>query len=58
MRGLYFEEMKEGAEFSHPFTRTVTEMDNVLFTPLTMNVVPIHLDGEYAKANLPHMAGG
>ncbi len=53
MRGLYFEEMKEGAEFSHPFTRTVTEMDNVLFTSLTMNVAPIHLDEEYAKANLP-----
>ena len=53
MRGLYFEEMAEGAEFSHPFTRTVTEMDNVLFTSLTMNVAPIHLDEEYAKAHLP-----
>jgi acyl dehydratase len=53
MRGLYFEEMEDGAEFSHPFTRTVTEMDNVLFTSLTMNVAPIHLDEEYAKANLP-----
>jgi acyl dehydratase len=53
MRGLYFEEMEDGAQFSHPFTRTVTEMDNVLFTSLTMNVAPIHLDEEYAKANLP-----
>ena len=53
MRGLYFEEMKEGAEFSHPFTRTVTEMDNVLFTSLTMNVAPIHLDEEYARTHLP-----
>jgi acyl dehydratase len=53
MRGLYYEEMIDGAEFSHPFTRTVTEMDNVLFTSLTMNVAPIHLDEEYAKANLP-----
>lgn len=53
VRGLYFEEMEEGAEFSHPFTRTVTEMDNVLFTSLTMNVAPIHLDEEYAKAHLP-----
>lgn len=53
MRGLYFEEMLEGAEFKHPFTRTVTEMDNVLFTSLTMNVAPIHLDEEYARANLP-----
>jgi acyl dehydratase len=53
MRGLYFEEMEDGAQFSHPFTRTVTEMDNVLFTSLTMNVAPIHLDEEYAKAHLP-----
>lgn len=53
MRGLYFEEMLDGAEFRHPFTRTVTEMDNVLFTSLTMNVAPIHLDAEYARANLP-----
>jgi acyl dehydratase len=53
MRGLYFEEMEDGAQFSHPFTRTVTEMDNVLFTSLTMNVAPIHLDEEYARANLP-----
>jgi len=53
MRGLYFEEMQDGAQFSHPFTRTVTEMDNVLFTSLTMNVAPIHLDEEYAKAHLP-----
>lgn len=53
MRGLWYEEMKEGLEIQHAFTRTVTEMDNVLFTSLTMNVAPIHLDEEYAKANLP-----
>lgn len=53
MRGLYFEEMTPGAEFRHPFTRTVTEMDNVLFTSLTMNVAPIHLDAQYARENLP-----
>ena len=29
MRGLYFEEMEDGAQFTHPFTRTVTEMDDV-----------------------------
>src|SRR5260370_16655492 len=45
--------MEEGAQFSHPFTRTVTEMDNVLFTSLTMNVAPIHLDEEYARTHLP-----
>ena len=37
MRGLYFEEFEVGRVYKHPFTRTVTEMDNVLFTSLTMN---------------------
>ena len=53
MRGLYFEEFVDGMEIKHSFSRTVTEMDNVLFTSLTMNVAPIHLDEEYSKANLP-----
>jgi acyl dehydratase len=53
MRGLYYEEMDEGAEFKHPFTRTVTEMDNILYTSITMNVAPIHLDEEYCAKNIP-----
>ena len=38
MAGLYYEEFAVGQEFNHPWTRTVTEMDNVLFTTMTMNV--------------------
>ncbi|MDT4933571.1 MAG: hypothetical protein QOK11_1463 [Pseudonocardiales bacterium] len=52
MRGLYFEEFEVGRVYKHPFTRTVTEMDNVLFTSLTMNMAPIHLDEEYAKTTV------
>ena len=48
MAGLYYEEFSVGQEFNHPWTRTVTEMDNVLFTTLTMNVQPLHLDAEFA----------
>jgi acyl dehydratase len=47
--GLWFEEFKEGMAFEHPWTRTVTEMDNVLFSTLTMNVQPLHLDEEFAS---------
>jgi acyl dehydratase len=47
--GLYFEEFSEGQVFEHATTRTVTEMDNVLFTTLTMNPQPLHLDAEFAK---------
>src|SRR5580700_4897945 len=46
--GLYYDEFFIGQEFDHPWTRTVTEMDNVLFTSLTMNVQPLHLDAEFA----------
>ena len=48
MAGLYFEEFTPGQAFEHPWTRTVTEMDNVLFSSLTMNVQPLHLDEEFA----------
>jgi acyl dehydratase len=49
MAGLYFEEFEVGQVFKHQPGRTVTEMDNVLFTCLTMNPQPLHLDEEFAK---------
>ena len=49
MAGLYFEEFTTGRVFEHAWTRTVTEMDNVLYSSLTMNVQPLHLDEEFAK---------
>lgn len=49
MAGLYFEQFYVGQEFDHPWTRTVTEMDNILFSSLTMNVQPLHLDAEFAS---------
>jgi acyl dehydratase len=47
--GLYFEEFEVGQHFAHAITRTITEMDNVLFTALTHNPQPLHLDAEFAK---------
>ena len=49
MAGLYFEQFVEGQVFEHATTRTVTEMDNVLFSTLTMNPQPLHLDEEFAR---------
>ncbi len=49
MAGLYFEEFEIGQVFEHDLTRTVTEMDNVLFTALTHNAQPLHLDAEFSK---------
>src|SRR6201982_4298027 len=49
MPGLYFEDVEEGQVFEQAISRTVTEMDNVLFSALTMNPQPLHLDEEFAK---------
>lgn len=49
MAGKYFEDLEVGQRFQHPRGRTVTEMDNVLFSALTMNTQPLHLDEEFSK---------
>lgn len=49
MSGLYYEEFEVGAVFKHAVTRTVTEMDNLMFTTLTHNTQPLHLDVEFCK---------
>jgi acyl dehydratase len=49
MSGLYFDEFKVGQVFHHAITRTVTETDNLLFTTLTHNPQPLHLDVEFVK---------
>src|SRR5690349_18014740 len=49
MAGKYFEEFRVGDVFRHQPSRTVTETDNLLFTTLTMNPQPLHLDAEFSK---------
>src|ERR1700730_14336983 len=49
MTGLYFEEFQVGMIFDHPMHRTITEADNVLFSTMTHNPSPLHLDAEYMK---------
>ena len=46
--GRYFEELPVGTVIRHRLRRTVTEADNILFTTLTMNPQPLHLDFEFA----------
>ena len=52
MSGLYFEEFEIGMNFKHLPARTVTETDNLLFSTLTMNVQPLHIDAEFAATTL------
>ncbi|MFD6061755.1 MaoC family dehydratase [Rhodococcus wratislaviensis] len=52
MPGMYFEEFEPGAVIDHPTRRTVTETDNVLFSTMTLNLAPLHLDAEYSKDSI------
>jgi acyl dehydratase len=49
MAGKYFEDLHVGDRFRHPTGRTVTEMDNVLFSALTLNTQPLHLNEDFAS---------
>jgi acyl dehydratase len=49
MAGKTFDELDVGATFHHQPARTVTETDNLLFSTLTMNPQPLHLDAEFSK---------
>ena len=49
MVGRYFEQFEIGQVFVHEVRRTVTDMDNILFSTLTHNPAAIHIDHEYAK---------
>jgi acyl dehydratase len=52
MPGLYFEEFEPGQVIEHVNRRTVTETDNVLFSTMTLNLAPLHLDAEYSKNSI------
>ena len=52
MAGMYYEEFEPGAVIPHAITRTVTETDNLLFSTLTHNTQPLHLDKEFAAKSI------
>ncbi len=45
--GLYFEDFAVGTVIEHGLTRTVTQMDNMLFSNMTLNPQPLHIDREF-----------
>jgi acyl dehydratase len=45
--GLYFEDFEVGRVFRHRLTRTVSQMDNLLFSSLTLNPQPLHIDAHF-----------
>ncbi len=48
MAGMWLEECEPGLVVQHAVRRTVTEMDNTLFSTLTMNPQPLHLDAAFS----------
>ncbi|MFN8565786.1 MAG: MaoC family dehydratase [Anaerolineae bacterium] len=49
MPGKYYEDLEPGATFRHSLGRTITETDNVLFSSLTMNPQPLHINEDFAS---------
>ncbi|HMT45978.1 MAG: hypothetical protein RL702_530 [Pseudomonadota bacterium] len=51
MAGRYFDDWTVGDRLEHEIRRTVTETDNLLFSTMTHNPQPLHIDAEAAKAS-------
>jgi acyl dehydratase len=46
--GRYFDELEIGQHFRHWPGRTITEFDDTLFSLMSMNQHPLHIDEHYA----------
>jgi acyl dehydratase len=51
MAGRTFDAWRLGDRIAHEIRRTVTETDNLLFSAMTYNPQPLHIDAEAAKAS-------
>lgn len=49
MAGKYFDDLAPGMVIRHSLGRTISEMDNILFSALTMNTQPLHLNEHFAS---------
>ncbi len=47
--GMYFEDFVVGQLYEHRITRTVTQMDNMLFSNMTLNPQPLHIDRHFCE---------
>jgi len=48
MTGMFYDDLVAGAVLHHSTGRTVTEMDNTLFSALTLNTQPLHINADFA----------
>jgi acyl dehydratase len=47
--GRTFEELSAGQRFRHPLGRTISDFDDTLFSLMSMNQHPVHIDAQYAS---------
>src|SRR3954467_9315071 len=47
--GMYYEDFEVGKLYPHTLRRTVTQMDNMLFSNMTLNPQPLHIDREFCE---------
>lgn len=47
--GIYFDDFEPGQVIRHRLTRSVTQMDNMLFSNMTLNPQPLHIDRQFAE---------
>ena len=47
--GIFFEDFEIGRLYEHRLTRTVTQMDNMLFSNMTLNPQPLHIDRHFCE---------
>jgi acyl dehydratase len=45
--GIFYEDFVVGALIEHRLTKTVTQMDNMLFSNMTLNPQPLHIDAHF-----------
>jgi acyl dehydratase len=50
--GIYFEDFEIGKVYEHRYTRTVTQMDNMLFSNMTHNPQPLHIDRHFCETEI------
>lgn len=49
MAGLWFDQFTEGQVFEHELRKTVTESDNMMFSTMTLNPQPLHIDRHFSE---------
>jgi len=49
MAGIYYDQFETGKIYEHALRRTVTEMDNMLFSNMTLNPQPLHIDRHFCE---------